>query len=115
MIHLEKPGPDLLYGFLGFSPEPRGFKGPPAKSRLPKLCVVTPWGVATLSQGRRMSMRPNRMSHRALLHFRDSGSRVTDDRRWPAIFTRPSVRPAEDRRCDIQSAVATRQTFLPRK
>ncbi|GBP51108.1 hypothetical protein EVAR_31832_1 [Eumeta japonica] len=25
-------GPDLLYGFLGFSPGPRGFKGPPAKS-----------------------------------------------------------------------------------
>ncbi|GBP55334.1 hypothetical protein EVAR_43089_1 [Eumeta japonica] len=25
-------GPDLPYGFLGFSPGPRGFKGPPAKS-----------------------------------------------------------------------------------
>ncbi|GBP54990.1 hypothetical protein EVAR_34464_1 [Eumeta japonica] len=24
-------GPDLPYGFLGFSPGPRGFKGPPAK------------------------------------------------------------------------------------
>ncbi|KAM3964328.1 glucose dehydrogenase [FAD, quinone] [Aphomia sociella] len=26
------PGPDLPYGFLDFSPGPRGFKGPPAKS-----------------------------------------------------------------------------------
>ncbi|GBP15782.1 hypothetical protein EVAR_93963_1 [Eumeta japonica] len=26
-------GPDLPYGFLGFSPGPRGFKGPPAKSK----------------------------------------------------------------------------------
>ncbi|GBP83695.1 hypothetical protein EVAR_57095_1 [Eumeta japonica] len=25
-------GPDLPYGFLSFSPGPRGFKGPPAKS-----------------------------------------------------------------------------------
>ncbi|GBP41847.1 hypothetical protein EVAR_86817_1 [Eumeta japonica] len=25
-------GPDLPYGFLGFSPGPRGFKGPPVKS-----------------------------------------------------------------------------------
>ncbi|GBP72569.1 hypothetical protein EVAR_89665_1 [Eumeta japonica] len=35
--------------------------------RLPKLCVATPWGVATLSQGRRMSMRPNRVKPRGTL------------------------------------------------
>ncbi|GBP55122.1 hypothetical protein EVAR_38002_1 [Eumeta japonica] len=29
-------------------------------SELPKLCIETPWAVATLSQGRRMSMRPSR-------------------------------------------------------
>ncbi|GBP03209.1 hypothetical protein EVAR_2644_1 [Eumeta japonica] len=29
--------PDLLYGFLGFSPGPRGFKGPPAKSTQSKI------------------------------------------------------------------------------
>ncbi|GBP36063.1 Trehalase [Eumeta japonica] len=28
----EYPGPDLSYGFLGFSPGPRGFEGPTAKS-----------------------------------------------------------------------------------
>ncbi|GBP73983.1 Lariat debranching enzyme [Eumeta japonica] len=30
-------GPDLPYGFLGFSPGPRGFKGPPAKSSQTKI------------------------------------------------------------------------------
>ncbi|GBP42237.1 hypothetical protein EVAR_29834_1 [Eumeta japonica] len=29
--------PDLPYGFLGFSPGPRGFKGPPAKSNQSKI------------------------------------------------------------------------------
>ncbi|GBP56063.1 hypothetical protein EVAR_43825_1 [Eumeta japonica] len=30
-------GPDLPYGFLGFSPGPRGFKAPPAKSSQSKI------------------------------------------------------------------------------
>ncbi|GBP08227.1 hypothetical protein EVAR_73373_1 [Eumeta japonica] len=32
-------GPDLPYGFLGFSPGPRGFQGPPAKSK--RICIST--------------------------------------------------------------------------
>ncbi|GBP64432.1 hypothetical protein EVAR_19884_1 [Eumeta japonica] len=36
-------GPDLPYGFLGFSPGPREFKGPPAKSNVPlKSSTIAP-------------------------------------------------------------------------
>ncbi|GBP69569.1 hypothetical protein EVAR_52066_1 [Eumeta japonica] len=39
---VKKSGQDLPYGFLGFSPGPRGFKAPPAKSRSQTaICVLT--------------------------------------------------------------------------
>ncbi|GBP90818.1 hypothetical protein EVAR_66001_1 [Eumeta japonica] len=34
---LHSPGPDLPYGFLGFSPGPHGLEGPPAKLSQSKM------------------------------------------------------------------------------
>ncbi|GBP38378.1 hypothetical protein EVAR_36331_1 [Eumeta japonica] len=67
-------GPDLPYGFLGFSPGPCGFKGPPDKSSQSKIDDMRKEGgpLSSISPGpHELTVRPWNISSGVIADSRD--------------------------------------------